>query len=155
MWGFAEYSNGAILIATASQVDRLDRMQRWFLHELGISDTEAFLVYNFAPPSLRRRIGILGCIHKRVLGLCHPMLQELLRFVQDQQHGLAYLHNRQILSHLEEVSSHARMYWRSLWLYVHIYNRLPQSLIDECSVQGFQTRLTRFAEMRAGSSDLS
>ena len=34
IWGFAEYSNGAIIVASQSQLKRLDKMQRWFLHEL-------------------------------------------------------------------------------------------------------------------------
>ena len=128
-------------------------MQRWFLHELGVEDTEAFLVYNFAPPSLRRRIGLLGFFHKRVLGLCHPLLQEDLPMNQEPPNGLPYLHNRQLLSFLEVVTSHHRMYWRSIWSFTHIYNRLPQILVDESSVTTFQARLTHFARTRAVAND--
>ena len=123
-------------------------MQRWFLHALDLTDEEAFLVHNFAPPSLRRRIGILGCIHKRVLNLCHPLLQELLPFCQDPPSGLPYLHSRQLLTHLERVNTQHRMYWRSLWSCLHVYNRLPQLLVDETSVKDFQARLTHYAKMR-------
>jgi len=74
IWGFSEYSNGALVMATESQIQRLDKMQRWFLHELEITDLDAFKIYNFAPPSLRRRIGLLGFLHKRVLQQCHSYL---------------------------------------------------------------------------------
>ena len=155
IWGFSEYSNGAIILATGTQLDRLDRMQRWFLHELELSDLEAFLEYNFAPPTLRRRIGLLGFMHKRVLGLCHPALQELLPMCQDGPSGLPYLHDRQLKTKLEDVRCHNRMYWRSLWSYTHIYNRLPQCLVNEDSVVVFQARLTQCVRLRASNGDLS
>ena len=37
-----------------------------------------FLDYNFAPPCLRRDIGLLGFVHKRVLGQCHPAIKYFL-----------------------------------------------------------------------------
>ena len=67
IWGITEYSNGVLILAPPSQLQRLDKLQRWYLHELGLSDKEAFVDHNFAPPSLRRAIGILGFLHKRVL----------------------------------------------------------------------------------------
>ena len=48
IWSLKEYSNGAILIAAPTQLRRLDKVQRWYLHELGISDTQAFVDFNFA-----------------------------------------------------------------------------------------------------------
>ena len=63
IWGITEYSNGVLILAPPSQLNRLDKVQRWYLHELGMSDKEAFISHNFAPPSLRRAIGILGFLH--------------------------------------------------------------------------------------------
>ncbi len=40
-------------------------MQWGFLYEIGIDDAQAFVDFNFAPPSLRRAIGMLGFVHKR------------------------------------------------------------------------------------------
>ena len=74
IWGLKEFSNGALILAAPNQLQRLDKVQRWYLHERGITDTEAFVSYNFAPPSMRRSIGLLGFLHKRGLGMCHPTM---------------------------------------------------------------------------------
>ena len=47
-------------------------MQKRFLDEIGLDQTEAFLEHNIAPLQLRRNIGMLGFLHKVVLGLAHP-----------------------------------------------------------------------------------
>ena len=39
---------------------RIDKMQRGFLYGIECNDADAFVSYNFAPPSIRRAIGILG-----------------------------------------------------------------------------------------------
>ena len=43
VWSATEYHNGALILASQSQSQRVDKMQRWFLHELAVSDTEAFV----------------------------------------------------------------------------------------------------------------
>ena len=84
IWGNSEYSNEALILACNSQLGRLDRMQRWFLHELGVSDYDACVSFNFAPPSLRQRIGVLGFFHKRVLRI-------LTHFSRNSCHSARYL----------------------------------------------------------------
>ena len=49
-----EIPNGAIFHAATIYLDRLDSLQRHFLHEIELIEEQAFLYYNFAPPSLRR-----------------------------------------------------------------------------------------------------
>ena len=151
IWGFSDYSNGALVMASDSQIKRLDKMQRWFLHELGVTDFDAFRTYNFAPPSLRRRIGMLGFLHKRVLQQCHPYLQ--IAFPMSQAFP-DHFHNRTMHSFLDEVTSHHNLYFRSVYGYIHIYNRLSQSLVDCPSVSSFQSRLTRIAKHRAETGDI-
>ena len=115
----------------------LDRMQRGFLHQLGLTDEEAFVCYNFAPLSLRRSIGMLGFLHKRTLGICHPAL------VQAFPMTAPLLHNRTIDgSALLPVSSNRALYSRSIWPFIHIYNRLSQSMVDHKDVKPFQSHLT-------------
>ena len=150
IWGTSEYSNGAIILASHAQLRRLDKMQRWFLHELDITDTDAFLNFNFAPPSLRRRIGLLGFLHKRCLNTCHPLLCELLPW----DTGTQYRYNTKTLeAFFDRVSEHANLYDRSLYLYVLMYNRLPQSLVDSPSTPVFQARLTHLTKQRAARGD--
>ena len=56
VWSIMEFHTSSILLANHTELDRLDRAQRWFLHEIALSDTETFLQYNRAPPSIRRRV---------------------------------------------------------------------------------------------------
>ena len=69
---------GGIFHAATYQLARIDRAQNRFLRELGLSSEQALLDHNFPSPQIRRNIGILGLLHKRVLGLCHPSYDTLL-----------------------------------------------------------------------------
>jgi len=147
VWGITEYSNGVLIMAPPCQLRRLDKMQRWYLHELGISDQDAFVNHNFATPSLRRDIGMLGFLHKRVLQECYPALCQPLPFAPP---GLYTNHHSKVLDPCNEaLVSNLRLYNRSLYAYVHIYNRLPQTLVDAPTVSSFQARLTHLAKQHA------
>ena len=146
VWSATEYHNGALILALPTQLQRIDKMQRWFLHELDMTDTEAFVVYNFAPPSIRRRIGILGFLHKRVLEVCHPAMVKDLK-LESVQAGR--YHTRTLESHWSEVNSHSRLFNNSLYMYILMYNRLPQEIVDCTSVSSFQKKLTKCAKDRA------
>ena len=78
IWGLIEMHSGAYFHAATSLLDKIGQVQRSFLHKLGVSEEHAFLNHNFAPTILRRNIAILGLLHKRVLGKCHPMFERLL-----------------------------------------------------------------------------
>ncbi len=45
IWILKKYSNGAMLIAAPNQLKRLDKVKRWFLQELGLTDTETFVKF--------------------------------------------------------------------------------------------------------------
>ena len=83
IWGLIEAHNGGIFHAATSHLDRLERAQQNFLDELGITASEAFIDHNFALPILRRNNGILGMIHKRVLGIAHPAFNQLMPWYRD------------------------------------------------------------------------
>ena len=111
-----------------------------------MTDTAAFVNQSFETPSLRRCIGLLGVLHKRVLGKCYPGLSHILPFAQ----GLvANYHNKALDPFAGEQRYQTRLYQRSLWQYICIYNRLPQVLIDLPSVKCFQSKLTALAKFRA------
>ena len=103
-------------------VNCFDHIQNQFLGHLGLTDTEAFVTYNFAPISVRRAIGMLRFLHKRVLGVLS---------IRGQR---APWHDKQLESYYNSVCSHARLYPRSIFHYILIYNRLPQWLVDKKSV---------------------
>ena len=70
---FSKRIAGAIFHAATSYLDEFDKLQEKILRDIEVDEATAFLDCNFAPPSLRRDIGILGLLHKRVLGKAHPI----------------------------------------------------------------------------------
>ena len=89
---------------------------------------------------------MLEFLHKRTLGICHPALCAFLEIDEDQH--LRY-NDRCLVSHLTEVRAHSRMYNNSLYMYVLMYNRLPQTIVEIPSVSAFQAKLTSIAKDRA------
>ena len=89
----------------------------------------------------------MGFLHKRVLQQCHPGVIQLLPMTAPAWH------NKQLESNLDKCVLRHGMYWRSLWGYVHIYNRLPQTFVDLDTVSKFQGALTHLARCRCNSGD--
>ena len=121
-----------------------------FLYDIGCTDTHAFIEYNLAPHSLRRAIALLGFLHKRVLGQCHPILLQAFPFDPDRRWTR---HDKTLLSYFEEVRGFRHVYDNSIWEYVLIYNRLTQGLVNTPSVTAFQSKLTQLTRMRAQQGD--
>ena len=132
-------------MAAPSQLLHLDKARRWYLRQLGLTDSEAFTKFNFAPPSIRRAIGMLGFLHKRTLGLCHSCLRDALPVAV----GLdADYHSKALDPFSGEVIFQRRLYERSLYAYILMYNRLPQATVDLPTVSAFQAQLTHMAKNR-------
>ena len=150
IWGLIEYSHGCVLHASDSALARINRLQSSFVDALGVCEEYVFLIHNFAPLELRRDIAILGFIHKRVLGECHPAIMTLLPF---SSHEIAWRHTKQLETHLDScIASHA-LYWRSLFGLIHVFNRLPDHVVASSTVHVFQARLTEAAKKRCSSDD--
>ena len=99
-----ESHNGGIFHAATSLLAKFDHAQNRFLHELNLNSARAFLEFNFAPPELRRNIGVLGMLHKRVLGQCHPGFETLLPWYADRFDTPRILdHNKQLYGHHAEI----------------------------------------------------
>ena len=89
---------------------------------------------------------MFGFLHKRVLGICHPLLVEAFPFAV----GLDANYNSKALHPFtEEVNFHGRLFDRSLYAYILMYNRLPQAIVDLPPVATFQAKLTHLAKQRA------
>ena len=154
IWELMETYKGAIFHASSSIRDRLDALQDHFLHEIGETEENAFLKFNFAPQVLRRNIGILGVLHKRVIGKVHPIFQQLLPFHRDLfQAGRANEHDKQLYGHMWEVRFQRGLHDRSIFAMVHSYNDLPQNVVDCPSVSAFQTMLTKTVRARCEAGD--
>ena len=149
-----EYHNGAIFHAADYLLKKLDDAQQSFLHKLEVAENTTFLEQNFAPPSLRRDIGILGLLHKRVLGKAHPVFSVLLPFSADANHAPPPgSHNKSLYGHEMEASFQLALFFRSIFSMVFVYNRLPQAVVDSPSVAAFQRHLTRMARERCQNGD--
>jgi hypothetical protein len=156
IWGVMEAHSGGLFHAVTSLLRKFDHAQNRFLHEIHVNAERAFMEFNFAPPSLRRNIGILGLLHKRVLGKCHPSFQRLLpfyseRFSESTGHG----HTKKLYGHWVEISSHRALYNRSIFAMVDIYNALPQYIADIHNVSEFQSGLTQLVRNRCQQGDVA
>ena len=138
VWSLMEIHSGTIFHAAWSYLSRLDDAQYKFLAEIGITEEDVFIEYHFAPPTLRRDIGILGLLHKRVLGKCHPVFQQLLLFHRDYFGSLRpYEHDKQLYAHVFEVTRQYALHDHSIFAMVYVYNRLPQECVDIQNVSLF------------------
>ena len=151
LWSYIEYHSGIVQLAAPNTLQKLDRLQQSYIEELHLTDIAAFLEFDFAPPRLRRDISLLGFLHKRVLGQCHIAIQRFLPFAAVSPPW----HDKQLQSYLQECQYRSQLYSRSLLAVVHVYNRLPQDVIDIDSVSGFQRCLTNMARRKciAGTSN--
>ena len=154
IWGLVECNAGAFFHVVSSLLLKIAQVQDNFLHKLNLSNSEAFLKFNFAPTILRRNIGILGFLHKRVLGLSHPSIEKLLPWYSqrfDESRGLG--HNKQLYGHSVEISHQRSLFNRSIFAMVDIYNNLPQEIVDASNVKLFQSLLTKIAKERCLRGD--
>ena len=152
VWCLVELHCGGYFHAATTLLDKVDQVQRSFLHKLEVSESSAFLQYNFAPTVLRRSIAILGLLHKRVLGQCHRSFNELLPWYADHAHRFDnprdFGHDKRLYGHWLEAGEHRALFNRSIFGMIDIYNNLPQEIVDAKSVSTFQTLLTCKAKER-------
>ena len=155
IWCLIEVNIGGYFHACTSLLDKLDHAQNRFLCERGPSPADAFLDFNFAPPKLRRNIAVLGLLHKRVIGKCHPAYERLFPcYSQRFPEGRGFGHNKQLYNHFVEISAHQSLYNRSVFGMTDIYNNLPQHVVDAVSVTSFQSYLTHIARTHCQQQDV-
>ena len=149
VWGLIETHCGAYFHAATNLLNKIDEVQRSFLKKLDVTEEQAFLDFNCAPPTLRRNIAVLGLLHKRVLGKCHVSFENLLPWYSqrfDIPRGFG--HNKQLYGHWVEAQQHRSLFAKSIFLMVDIYNNLPQEMVDAKIVSAFQHSLTKLAKDR-------
>ena len=62
-------------------------------------------------------------------------------------------HSKQLESYFDQVRGHRDLYNASIYMYILMYNRLPQVVVDCETVSGFQGKLTQLAKVRAQQDD--
>jgi len=157
IWGLIEAHNGGYFHATSSLLEKIDHAQERFLRELEVSPEQALLDFNFAPPRIRRNIAVLGLIHKRVLGKCHPTYERLLPWYADRFSAPRSMpcHSKQLYNHNVEISHQRSLYNRSIFAMVDVYNNLTQSMVDSPTVSSFQSCLNKVVKARCESADVT
>ena len=154
IWSLIEGNMGGYFHAAPSLLKKIDDVQSKFIQELGLSCEEAFLCHNFPPPCLRRNIGILGLLHKRVLGKCHPSFEVLLPWQPPHvSERVIRSHSKQLYGHHMEITHHQAIFNRSIFTMVDIYNSLAQHVVDISSVSAFQNYLMQIARTRCEHGD--
>ena len=128
----------------------LDDVQDAFLESINISRKDALLNFNLGPTCLRRDIAMLGVLHKVVLRVAPDPLQEMFsKKACDLRHfGFQEgpkLHDKQLQDNVGNYSP--ILLKRSLFGLVHVYNRLPQVVVDAVSVQSLQRKLQCIAKV--------
>ena len=141
MLSTVEFCTPAVYHCTTSALEELDKVQRRFLHELGVSTEDALLKYNLAPLQTRRDIAMLGLMHRTVLGQSIQHFSEW--FFPDALPQPAYttrrqsrLHNRQLYDWLR--TRDTELLRRSVLGLVRVYNELPQEAVSLNTVKAFQ-----------------
>ena len=141
---FIESGTPAYYHAAPSILNMIDSVQNDFLEVIGISKREALIHFNLAPLNSRRDIAMLGVLHKVVLGVAPAPFQTLFKRSECDlrchgfRNGISY-HNKQLQ---DDVGRNTPiMLKRSLFGLVHVYNRLPQNVVDAGNVHTFQRKL--------------
>ena len=154
---FIESTTPGTYHAAPSVLDRVDRVQRRLLRELGLSELEGLLNYRLAPLPSRRDMAMLAVLHKVNLRVAPPQLAAFFPPVGKVEEPLARqrfrhwrpLHDKQLHSHCKTDSTETMR--RSLFGLVSCYNLLPQRAVDKSTVKGFQRCLQDALKVYASS----
>ena len=68
-----EIHNGGILHASNHLIERFGTSQHHFLENLGVGERYAFLEQNFAPPNLRRNLGVQEFLSAHIAVASHTV----------------------------------------------------------------------------------
>ena len=141
-----EFSTPAVYHAATKNLDLLDRVQKRFLKEVGLTEEEALTNYNLAPLNCRRDMAALGLVHRTALGQGPKHFRDWFFATAVPQHTYKtryqkHRHNKQLHDHLQ--GNHTELLRRSLLGVPRVYNGLPQDTVNSTSVKLFQRKLQR------------
>jgi len=109
-----------IFHVSTTLLEKIDEVQRSFVHKLGLTQQQAFLDFNFAPSCLRRNIAVLDLLHKRVLGQYHPTFERLLPCADRFDGFRDFAHSKQLYGHRLEVTHHRSLFGKCIFKMVDI-----------------------------------
>ena len=153
VWSSIEWATPAIFHATRTLLGSVDRIQNKFLRFLGMPADEALINYKVAPLALRRKIAMIGLIHRCATGQAPKSLCDL--FPPD--HRRAPYNTRQTTRyhHLRLADringTHSDLTKRSIFGLVKFYNVMPMRIVQNLSVKHLQGYIQSEAILRCKS----
>ena len=147
-----EFCTPAVYHCTTSALEDLDKVQKRFLKEVGLTAEAALCKYNLAPLQTRRDIAMLGVIHRTVLGHGPPQFRNW--FFAAARRPPKYNTRRQDRLHTKQfydwlADRDTELLRRSALGLVRVYNELPQKAVDTKSVKDFQHWLQEYVKKRS------
>ena len=141
--GFIEYRTPAIYHGSATSLDQIDAVHRRLLNALSISKEESLLEYRLAPLGTRRDIGMLGVIHRSVIGEGPSQFSKFFVRTAAGSHTTGRENKRR---HDKQLTTHRRgkfldVMAHSILGLIDIYNLLPQSVVNATTLPDFQHKL--------------
>ena len=113
-----------------------------------MNEESAFCNFNLAPLCLRRDIAMLGFLHKCNLPDAHEDMLLLFPRRTARAHGAQ---NKRLWHKMPldiSCTCQPELRRRSLFSLVHVYNALPQSIVNCDSISDFQHELTEVARKK-------
>ena len=140
---FIKYRTPALYHSSSTEIAVLDKVQLWFLRELGLDPLDALLQFKLAPLETRRDLAMLGIIHRANLRRGPPWIQDLLRVGFADNNRRAGLRRREHFRavHFEHGAVDLEIGKRSLLGLAGVYNILPEYVAEAETVSTFQSRL--------------
>ena len=144
---FIESGTPALHHASMSVLDAIDRVQRRFLREIGLTEEQALVDYRLAPLQARRDIAMLGMLFRIAHDTAPSELSSLFVPVHRRSEGLptralGVRHDRQFQEFVS-AGGHTEIYRRSAFGLVTVWNMLPEELAAAKSTKLLQKNLQR------------
>ena len=141
--GFVEYRTPALYHASLSVLAPLDRLQEWFLRDLGLTAEEALQHYSLAPLQTRRDIAMLGVVFRAVLRKGPPQLWNYFTARETRAGPTTRSedrHDYQLETY--SIGEHLQVLRRSVFGLVDVFNDTPASTVEaSTTVRSFQAKL--------------
>ena len=129
--------------AATTTLDCIDRVQRRYLQEVGISTAEALVNWKLAPLSYRRAIAMLGLLYRIAMGLAPQPLSELFRRVEGFRGSTRSAERRHRFQFAEFglMGGRTEHFRHSCFGLLTVWNMLPSEVVNCGSIKLFQRKL--------------
>ena len=136
IWSSVEWATPAILHATRTLLDNVDRIQRKFLRFVNVPWDEAFINFKVAPLGLRRKIAMIGLLHRCATGEAPPHLCKLFP-LDGRRNATTASHTTRLTTRYHQLrlvdrldGTQSMMIDRSIFGLVKFYNVMPRHIIN-------------------------